>query len=114
MTAFRLFPDFASRFLGDDDDIDIVLQKEELAAKKVSYAVDEDEDDDDDDELVEDFDPDSPEGEWIMAKQQHGAVSASMDKLMALTGLKAVKVYNKTCNSSTYSTFSFVILGRLV
>lgn len=112
MTAFRLFPAFASRFLGDDDDIDIVLQKEELAAKKVSDAVDEE--DEDDDELVEDFDPDSPEGEWIMAKQQHGAVSASMDKLMALTGLKAVKVYNKTCNSSTYSTFSFVILGRLV
>ena len=48
--------------------------------------------DEDEDELDEEITPESPEGEWLLAKQQHAAVSPAIDKLMALTGLKNIKV----------------------
>jgi hypothetical protein len=55
--------------------------------------VSDDEASDDDEEVEESLSPDAPENEWILAKYQHHAVSASMDKLMQLTGLKSVKVW---------------------
>ena len=42
-------------------------------------------------QLIIDLKPEDPEFKWKICKEQKGLVSSSMDKLMALTGMKEIK-----------------------
>eukprot|EP01041_Mallomonas_annulata_P008050 gene8050-16508_t len=88
LSAFKCFHKLSERFLTAMDNIDDIVEVE----IKDQDKFDEDSDDDNDDiELEEDLPPDFPEIEWVEVKKQLGKTSPSMDKLMALTGLKEVK-----------------------
>lgn len=65
--------------------------------KVAEEGVDKDDDDEDDQEDEYDDDimappgPEDPEFQWKLAQRNHGVSSESMDKLMALTGMREVK-----------------------
>eukprot|EP01041_Mallomonas_annulata_P013532 gene13532-28695_t len=88
LSASKSFTKLSKRFLTVKDDIDDVVEAE----IKDQNKFDEDSDENDDVELEdEEFTPDAPELEWLEVKKEVGKSSPSMDKLMALTGLKEVK-----------------------
>ena len=80
LRVFKCFPNMASVWLDDDDDLD---------EKVVQEGIDVDEIDDDE-ECIEILSTD-PDQQWKLAKLNHGVSSPSMDKLMALTGMREVK-----------------------
>lgn len=87
LSAFRCFPAMATLWLSPEDNIDEqLLVDEDLEDSAVS---DEEEDEVD---LSLAPSPSDPEMQWNVAKENHGVVSPSMDKLMQLTGMREVKV----------------------
>jgi hypothetical protein len=90
LTALRCFPAFAGEWVGAEDDVDEQVRREGLDDDEDAGAGgDEEEADSEDDD--EPPGPRDPETEWREAKERHAMASAAMDRLMALTGLKAVK-----------------------
>jgi len=86
LMALRCFPQFAEAWVDEEDDVDSKVRCEGL--------LEGDESDDEDEEATEDAassSKDSPEAEWQLAKADHNLVAESMDKLMALTGLRDIK-----------------------
>lgn len=85
LTALRCFPQVAELWVDEDDDLDSKARAEGLLEGDESDA--EDEEDVDDAASSKD----SPEAEWQLAKADHNLSAESMDKLMALTGLREIK-----------------------
>ena len=89
LSAFRCFPHMERIWLTSDDTIDQKVKVEGL--DKDSEEEDDDDESDDDDELLVELLPSHPEFQWQLAKSNHSLLSPSMDKLMALTGMRDVK-----------------------
>ncbi len=89
LSLCRLYP-CLSEFLDDETD---TVDKEVVAEKLDDIEMSILEDDDEDDDYLEDDDrdPDSPGNQWKLAKESLDATSASMDKLMKLTGMREIK-----------------------
>jgi hypothetical protein len=93
LTALRCFPGFAGEWVGAEDDLDEQVRREGLDDDEdggggAAGGGEEEADSEDDEEPPG---PHDPETEWREAKERHAMASAAMDRLMGLTGLKAVK-----------------------
>lgn len=85
LSSFRCYSNMATQWLTPDDTIDQLLAEENLEDG------DDEESDEDEVDLTPDPSPTDPEVQWAVAKENHGVVSPSMDKLMQLTGMHEVK-----------------------
>jgi hypothetical protein len=86
LASFRCYPNLATQWLTPEDSID-----QQLLAEESLEDGDDAESDEDEVDLTPDPSPTDPEVQWQVAKENHGIASASMDKLMQLTGMHEVK-----------------------
>jgi len=103
LSACRLFPSVANKWLNSSDNIDTLVIKEGLdKADEDIY----DEFDDSEDDETDALDYVSPEAQWKVCKKIHKAVSPSMDSLMQLVGLRKIK-------TSAVTVFKEVLLSQI-
>ena len=82
LMAFRCF-DCSSDWPLEDDSFHLDISVNNVTVELNSQVDVQDE--------GEPLGPEDPETEWLLAQKRHGIKSESIDKLMALTGLKSVK-----------------------
>lgn len=91
LTCVRSFCSAARIWLVGEDDIDKQVLEEGIDKDDLADESDDEEDDD----IIADPKPDDPEYKWKLAKRPRpgfaGLTSASMDKLMSMTGMTDVK-----------------------
>jgi hypothetical protein len=62
-----------------------------LSGRRPGVDSDLEESDDEEEEVMPELKPSDPEYKWKVAKENHNVESASMDKLMELTGMREIK-----------------------